>query len=367
MGGFFPGKKYGGPPVSVDNFCTLMDMAECYIVTKNHDMGEGESYKNIKNGWNDRDNSRVLYLDESQYNIRNFENVIIDIQPDILYLQGLFQQCVLPCLKLAKKYNLKVLLAPRGELCEGALKKKYKKIPYIYMLRILGLLKGLHYQSTSDEESESIKKYLKGSKATIHFLSNVPSIPKRSYDRTAKVKGDAKFIFLSRIVEKKNLHYAIECFNKIKGRVQFDIYGPIEDEKYWAECEKAINQLPDNIIVKYKGLLSHDEVHETFSKYHAFIFPTFSENYGHVIAEALVSGCPVIISDQSPWKDIGEYGCGGSFPLNNQDYFVDMIQKIVLADENDMKLYYQNIRQYVELKMNYKCLKKHYYEEFRKL
>lgn len=365
MGGFFPGKKYGGPPVSVDNFCTLMDMAECYIVTKNHDMGENESYKNIKNGWNDRGNSRVLYLDESQYNIRTFENVIINIQPDILYLQGLFQQCILPCLKLAQKYNLKVLLAPRGELCAGALKKKYKKIPYIYMLKALGLLKGLHYQATSEEESKSIERYLDGSKVVIHYLPNVPSIPKKSYEKDVKVSGNAKFIFLSRIVEKKNLLYAIECFNKIKGNVQFDIYGPIEDELYWNKCKKAISQLPANIMVKYKGLLSHDEVHETFSKYHVFIFPTFSENYGHVIAEAILSECLIIISDQTPWNDVNEYECGGSYSLFNQKCFVDIIQKIVLANEQDMKQYRQNIQRYINEKIKVSDIKKIYYETIK--
>lgn len=50
IGGFFPGVKFGGPPVSVNNFCTLMQDDECYIVTKNHDMGETEPYKDIKPG-----------------------------------------------------------------------------------------------------------------------------------------------------------------------------------------------------------------------------------------------------------------------------------------------------------------------------
>ena len=33
MPGFFPGKKYGGPPVSIDNFCSLMIGHEKYIIT----------------------------------------------------------------------------------------------------------------------------------------------------------------------------------------------------------------------------------------------------------------------------------------------------------------------------------------------
>ena len=143
MTGFFPGQKFGGPPVSVDNFCTIMNKEDCYIVTRNHDMGISEVYPNIKPGWNNRVNCKVLYLSDKEYGYRNYEKVIKDIKPNILYLQGLFQNCIIPCLVLAKKYNIPVMLAPRGELCSGAFKKKYKKIPYIILLKAFNLLKDM--------------------------------------------------------------------------------------------------------------------------------------------------------------------------------------------------------------------------------
>ena len=159
--GFFPGKKYGGPPVSVDNFCTLMKGdAECFIVTQNHDMGEQTPYETIIDGWNDRTNARVMYLPDNKYNISSFEKVICEIQPDYIYLQGLFQRCVFPVLKLAQKYKCRVVLAPRGELCSGAFVKKHKKNPYIPLLRLMGLLKKVVFQSTSDEETMAIERYL---------------------------------------------------------------------------------------------------------------------------------------------------------------------------------------------------------------
>ena len=158
MGGFFPGKKYGGPPVSVDNFCTLMSEYDCYIVTHNHDLQENEPYDSIRDGWNDRGNCKVRYLPDDQYNKDLFEQVIEEIKPDVIYLQGLFQICIVPCLRLAKKYSIPVLLAPRGELCAGALNmKKWKKIPYIKAMKAAGLIKNIHWQSTSDEETEAIK------------------------------------------------------------------------------------------------------------------------------------------------------------------------------------------------------------------
>lgn len=337
MGGFFPGKKYGGPPVSIDNFCSLMSEQECYIVTHNHDLFEKEPYKNIQEGWNDRGNCKVLYVSDDEYKKATFEKAVNEINPDIIYLQGLFQGCVLPCLQLAKKYNIPVLLAPRGELCAGALNlKKWKKIPYIEGIRTLGLVKSIHWQSTSDEETEAIKKWMKADDSHIHELDNIPSIPRREYKRREKVAGEGRFVFLSRIHPKKNLLSAIKYFHGIEGKAWFDIYGPIEDEEYWKQCQEEISKLPENVKVEYKGLVDHDHVHAVFSQYDAFLFPTLSENYGHVIAESLIVGTPVIISDQTPWRHLEAAGAGWDVALDEKIDFISAIQNIVLWDEEQM-------------------------------
>lgn len=338
MAGFFPGKKYGGPPVSADNFCSLLNDEECYIVTSNHDMNETIPYKNIEsNIWIDRGNCKIKYLSDIDYRAENFEKAIVEIRPDVLYLQGLFQACILPCLKLAKKHNIKVLLAPRGELCAGAFKKKYKKLPYITFLKVNGLLKNVSFQSTSEEETSAIRHYLAADSKKIYFLTNIPSIPKKIFSYVPKNPGEGRFVFLARIHSKKNLLSAIRYFMNVSGNATFDIYGPIEDEVYWEECQEAIKQLPSNIQVNYCGLTSHDEVHAVFSKYDAFVFPTFSENYGHVIAESLIVGTPAIISDQTPWRELEKNSAGWDIALTNESGFIDAIQNII-DNDNSMQL-----------------------------
>ena len=366
MEGYFPGKKYGGPPVSVDNFCSLMSAdADCYIVTHNHDMKEREPYKGFKEGWNHRGNAKVMYLSDMAYCYTTFLRIVRELKPDYIYLQGLFQKCILPCLLIAKKECIKVVLAPRGELCTGAFNKKYKKLPYIWFLRIVGLLTHTQFQSTSDDETENIIHYFGTTPDRIHLLPNVPSIPHNLPAPNRKEAGVGRFIFVSRIVSKKNLLSAIQCFNGIKGRVVFDIYGPKEDENYWQKCEQAIKVLPKNVVVTYKGILLHNEVHSTFCQYDAFIFPTFSENYGHVIAEALASGCIPIISDQTPWSDINKIGIGWALPLNNPDGFKKAIQAIIDMDNKSIELARLKIENYLSSKLRLNELKTLYHSVFK--
>lgn len=365
MGGFFPGKKFGGPPVSVSNFCKLLNDNDCYIYTYNHELGSKEPYPDIPvDTWLDKGCYRIKYVNGSDYCKNGFERVIQELDPDIIYLQGLFQSCILPCLELAKRYDTKVLLAPRGELCSGAFKKKYKKIPYILYLKFNGLLRNVYYQSTSDEETEAIQRILGSERNRIFFLTNIPSIPSRDYERKPKESGYAKFVFLARIHPKKNLLGAITYFASIKGNVTFDIYGPVEDEEYWGRCQKEIAKLSNNIKVSYCGLLSHEEVHETFSKYDAFLFPTLSENYGHVIAESLFVGTPVIISDQTPWTDVNDYNAGFAVNLSDKAGFIAAIQKIIDSTNGEMKNIVADSISYVKNKTDIEHIRKKYIEAF---
>ncbi len=330
-GGFLPAKTYGGPVVSIDNLCSFLNEdVEFYVICTDHELGTTQRLEDIEEGWNQRNNCKVRYFSNVEITINNLNVVIEEIEPDTIYINSLFDAMwTIPLLHIAKKKGIKVLLAPRGQLCKNAFIRKYKKIPYIMYLRIFGLIKSVHFQSTSDEETETIKNYLGGTDERIHFLTNLPSLPQKTLRHTEKKAGEASFVFFSRIVPKKNLISAIKYFEDIDGKVTFDIYGPIEDERYWDECQEAISSLPRNITVNYKGIIDHDHVFDVLSQYDAFLFPTLSENFGHVISEALFSECPVIISDQTPWRGLEEAGAGWDIALDNQEKYRRTIQDIV--------------------------------------
>ena len=359
--GFFPAQKYGGPPISISNIVNLLhEEHEFYIVAPDHDLKSSEKLDGIKSGWNKVGYANVIYLSDANQNVKIFKRIIIEIKPDLIYLNSLFNaQIVLPFLYLANRFHIKVLLAPRGEINNGSLDKKYKKLPYIWLIKLL--FPNVYYQSTCNEESNCIQKYLCNDCKRIIELDNIPSFPKNDIEHLRN-KEFLKIVFVSRISPKKNLYFALECLNEVKSRkVQFDIYGPIEDHNYWNKCMSIIDREKENISVNYKGIVKHDEIFNVFSCYDLFFLPTLSENYGHVIAEALFSGVPVLISDQTPWIDVGENGAGAAIELTDKKKFIQYIEDLE-PDSVVLEKLSTNARQYVMKKSNVEQLKKQYME-----
>jgi glycosyltransferase involved in cell wall biosynthesis len=130
----------------------------------------------------------------------------------------------------------------------------------------------------------------------------------------------------------KNLSGALRFLCGVSGEVSLEIFGPLEDREYWQECEVLIAGLPSNIEVRYCGEIDHDGVWEVFSAHELLLLPTLGENFGHVILEALASGCPVLISDRTPWRNLEAEGVGWDIPLDETDRFRAALQSCVDGD-----------------------------------
>lgn len=124
----------------------------------------------------------------------------------------------------------------------------------------------------------------------------------------------------------KNLDFALNTLALTSKRIRFDIYGPLEDQNYWKECQAIIKKLPATISVNYCGTVLPANVKATFGLYDLFLFPTRGENYGHVIAESFSTGTPVLLSDKTPWSDLESDGLGWNLSLENPAAFAQKIE-----------------------------------------
>lgn len=367
LAGYFPALNYGGPPVSINNLCkALPNYMEKFIITSNHEKGSTERFENISNGWNRREEANVMYLNDNEIKYSKIKQIINEIQPDLIYLNSIFNtKFILIGLRVSKKFNIPVFLAPRGELYQNALKmKQFKKKVYLSLVKIARIFENVYFQSTSFEETKQIKSILKIKNEKIFQLDNLPTFPDIGFQKHKKISGELKCVFISRVHPKKNLKYAIEVLSKLEGNIIYDIYGYIEDRKYWKEIQNEITLLPRNIVVNYCGILDRKDIFRTLNNYDIFLFPTLGENYGQAIVEAMLARCPVVISDETPWTDINNYGSGRAISLSNKKHFVEYLNILVnINNEQYLDLVKKN-NKYIKEKLNIDKLVKKYIEIF---
>jgi glycosyltransferase involved in cell wall biosynthesis len=356
---YLPGWKGGGPVRSLSNLVSaLRGRFKFWIVTSDRDHGDCTPYKGLKAGeWTSTGDCRIYYLPKGMNPIGEWISLLRQARPDLLYLNSYFSPLftILPLAlrKLRAIPQIPVLLAPRGEFAPSALSiKPFKKSAYLTLSTALGINRGLYWQATSSHELVHIGELIpmaSGKYLAPAFIAP-DIIEKRSmsaaFVRARKTPGELKVAFVSRICEVKNLLFAIKSMKAVCGKLTFDVYGPLEDKDYWEECCLEIRGLPSGVNVTYRGTLEPDLVVETLKAYHLLYLPTLGENFGHVCVEALMAGCPLLISDQTPWKALEKHGAGWDLPLGQPQRFTEVLQKLVDLGETEYLDLYENVRKY---------------------
>jgi len=226
------------------------------------------------------------------------------------------------------------IIASRGEFGAGAWHLKYyKKQPYKFFAKILGLYGNIIWHASSEYEAEEIRKALRITAKRVHLAPNIfvasdlTTMVEEMDTTEFHVKDDNRLrvLFVSRISPKKNLKGALEILQKVESPVEFNIAGPLDNETYWKSCRDLIGMLPKNVLVNYLGPVAHSKILLLMMEHDLFLFPTYNENFGHVIAEALLSGLPVLTSDQTPWRDLEEVRVGWNLPLDDLGAFASKI------------------------------------------
>jgi glycosyltransferase involved in cell wall biosynthesis len=357
---YLPGFKAGGPLRSVYNLIdALGDEFRFRLITRDRDKGDRQPYPEARPGeWIRRDKAEVLYLEPGLPGTLRLIRELLRPGTHVIYLNSFFSR-KFSMLPAALRYlgllpRASLLLAPRGEFSPGALGlKSLRKRWFMRVANLIGFYRGCLWHASSAFEAADIEREvwprttsmemaLLGQDTTkrlsvftarpLAFLAS--DMPDRlSYDQTPLAKrtkqaGAAEFAFLSRIDKMKNLAGAIGMLTSLKGRVALHVYGPCADGGYLAECKSAESNLPSNARVIWHGAIPHSDVHRCLSQHHFFFLPTKGENYGHVIVEAFVAGCPVIVSDRTPWRDLERAGVGWDLPLESPR-FAAVLQECV--------------------------------------
>jgi glycosyltransferase involved in cell wall biosynthesis len=257
-----------------------------------------------------------MHWTRSNWNSKAWTQILGELNPDWLHLNSVFSKhfTLIPLRAARKRDNLRIVLAPRGMLGSAALSlKPLKKRVFLSYARATGLFRNVRWHaSTAMERDEVLGQFMN---ADCRVAQNIPG--GSILEEFPRVAENWNVVSVGRIHRVKNLHFGLEALlNAPSSRpIKMTFIGPVEDEAYQKELV-AMARNQDRVVVEFVGGMAPTELAPFWQKAHYFLSSTTQENFGHSIVEAWAHGCPVLISDRTPWRDLESKGVGWDWPLD---------------------------------------------------
>ncbi|MHB0755254.1 glycosyltransferase [Polaribacter sp. M15] len=223
---------------------------------------------------------------------------------DLIHLQHVWDPYLHIMAWWARRKNIPYIITPRGMLEPWILQQRpWKKKLGLFLYQRFDLKKAVRIHATCELEKNNIR--------TLGFNNPIQIIPNGvDLSEVKKVKthyGTKKMVFLSRIHPKKGIELLIDAWSTINttGWV-LEIAGNGEDS-YINQLKKSAQDIKN---IKFVGAQFGDQKWGFLRSADIMVLPTYSENFGIVVAEALAVGVPVITTKGTPWENLKIKNCG---------------------------------------------------------
>jgi len=232
-------------------------------------------------------------------------------RPDVMHDNGLWLPHHHRIARLADKRRIARVVSVRGMLEPWAIRhKRLKKAMAWRLYQKRDLEKATVIHATATSEAKAIEAMGLTTQAVV--IPNGTDLP-RAWQKPirAGVSGTPRqALFLSRIHEKKGLPLLIEAWAGLRpAGWHLAIAGP-DEGGHRAEVESLVDRHGLSAVVSFPGLLDGEAKSNAYRAADLFILPTYSENFGLVVAEALSYGVPVLTTNATPWRELVTERCG---------------------------------------------------------
>lgn len=229
---------------------------------------------------------------------------------DIAHIHALFSPVSTAAATVCRWRNLPYIMRPLGTLDPADLeKKKQAKQLYASLLERPNLAGAAAIHFTSELESKISERFgVDTSDIVIPLGVALPELPERATARAAVreqfgIPSERPIIlFMSRIDPKKGFDLLLPALSELHRCNQpfhFFLCGANpQDRAYENSIRQQIESSAWSRQATLSGFVSGEIKAQILSAADLFVLPSYYENFGIAVAEAMAAGLPVIISDQ---------------------------------------------------------------------
>ena len=337
--------KYGGPTYSIPIQCVGTQRLGCqmsFVVSESSKPWEGKLIDEGVEMINLPDPKSSL---EHSFAVPLFKYLKkCEDYPDIIHIHGVWMPEEHYAASFARKHNIPYVINPRGDMETARMNynwlKKIKKMLAWKMYSQNDVENAACIITTSQQELEGVRKL--GVKTPIAIIPN--GIELNAFPKEVVHKhGDKKvLLFLSRINPIKGLEFLLEAWSKLPSYLlsewELHIAGNSDPKDYICSLKEKVKKLSIQDTVKFIGPITGEAKLQKYQNSNLFVLPTLNENFGNVVAEAMMCECPVITTTNAPWSCLNEDKCGWWIDLSIENLQKTLVDSMSLSDEERHEL-----------------------------
>lgn len=299
----------GGPSRSVTNL--LAEIGRNFPDLK-LDLHTAISDDLIRANFGEKNSALNLYTKVFFGKFKGLNESLLASNPELFHAHTLWGLPMHQMVSIAQKLSAPYIISPRGMLEPWALQqKKLKKKLALWLYQRKDLERAACLHATSEMEAENLRTL--GFKNPIAIIPNGIPLAEFEVKKGGERVQTKKLLFLSRLHPKKGIEMLLEAWAGLSPELRrhwsIEIVGN-GDPTYIEQLRKIKEGLGLSSQVIIKGPVYGSDKAQLYQSASLFVLPTYSENFGIVVAEALACGVPVITTKGAPWQELELHDCG---------------------------------------------------------
>lgn len=229
---------------------------------------------------------------------------------DVVHLTGVYNFPTFPTLALCQIMDKPLVWSPRGALQRwGGSRRVMAKRVWNRLAILAGGGRAVFHATAEAERLESGPAFASCQWRIVpNGVTVLPARP-RIADREA-----FRILSIGRLDPKKGIEILLDAFRLLRDRhpaadIRLAIAGAGEPS-YVSHLRSYSAGLGLDGVAKFHGFVDGTRKSDLFAESDVAVFPSHTENFGMVVAEALAHSVPVIVSPNMPWQDVESRGCG---------------------------------------------------------
>ena len=231
---------------------------------------------------------------------------------DIIHNHGMWQMNAIYPAVASHKKGITYISSPRGSLSEWAMDSGSFVKPFFWRIfQQKALKRATLFHATAKSEFSDIRRM--SFKQPVAIVPNGIDIPEEYPQRAKEVR---RILFLARIHPIKGLDILLPAWKNIQELFpDWELVIAGDDNSYhgktgYLDKMKSFSNELGLQRVQFIGEVTGKVKEEAFCAADLFVLPSYSENFGIAVAEALSYGVPVITTSGTPWNDLVDKNAG---------------------------------------------------------